>query len=325
MARLVFGLPMFRSEETIGPVLESLLGQDFADLAVVAVDDASPDETLARARRYAERDPRLIVVANPRRLGMIANWNRTLELARERFPELEYFAFASDNDLREPAWASALVRELEANPDAALAYSRFGMIDEHGRKAPAEPGRLRFETRGMTSPGRRFVATLEGMRAGPVMYGLHRRRTLDQVVEVPPTLVSDVLFLTHLSLYGTFVQAPELLWYRDRRRVTGGMTRVQRAALFADPPRSTYLPVPVQHTYWLFRRLVVEGRRPPGLSARQALAILLAGHPLHLFKYVRRLLRIALFRYGLRWFFDAVRAVLPPRLHAWLRRVLLGQ
>ena len=324
MARLVFGLPTYRSEQTLGPVIESLLAQDFAELAVVAVDDASPDRTLEIARRYAERDPRVIVEANSERLGMIANWNRTLEIARERFPGFEYFAFASDNDLREPEWASALVRELEADPDAALAYSRFGMIDEQGRKAPAEPGRLRFETRGIASPGRRFVATLDGMRAGPVMYGLHRRRTLDAVVDVPPMLASDVLFLSYLSLYGAFVQAPETLWYRDRRRVTGGMKRVQRAALFAHPPRAAYLPVPIQHTYWLFRRLLVEGRRPPGMGVREALWVVLAGHSLHLVKSARRMVRIAIYRYGLRWLFDVARAILPPRLHAWLRRLLAG-
>jgi hypothetical protein len=264
---------MYRSEETVGPVIESLLGQDLADLAVVATDDASPDGTLEVARRYAERDPRLIVEANPERLGMIGNWNRTLEIARERFPEFEYFAFASDNDLRDPEWASSLVRELEADPDAVLAYSRFGVIGSDGEKSIPVPNKWLFETRGIASRRRRFLTTLESLRAGPVMYGLHRRRTLDAVIEVQSTLLSDVLFLSHLSLYGTFVQAPETLWYRDRRQMTGAVTSVQRAALFADPPRITFRPIPVQHTYWLFQRLLVEGRRPPGFGPAAALAV----------------------------------------------------
>ena len=33
--------------------------------------------------------------------------------------------------------------------------------------------------------------------------------------------------------------------------------------------------------------------------------------------------KIAIFRYGLRWVFDAVRVVTPPRVHSWLRRVLV--
>jgi hypothetical protein len=40
-------------------------------------------------------------------------------------------------------------------------------------------------------------------------------------------------------------------------------------------------------------------------------------------RYAVRYARLAIFRYGLRWFFDAVRAVLPRRLHAWLRGALI--
>lgn len=40
-------------------------------------------------------------------------------------------------------------------------------------------------------------------------------------------------------------------------------------------------------------------------------------------RYGPRFLRIAIYRYGLRWFLDGVRAVLPARLHAWLRRQLV--
>lgn len=264
---------MYRSEQTLHAVLDSLLTQDFGDVAVVAVDDASPDRTFEVAREYAQGEPRLIAEANPERLGMIGNWNRTLEIARERFPDFEYFAFASDNDLRDPEWASTLVRELEADPEAVIAYSRFGVIDANGEKSVPVPNKWLFETRGISDLNRRFLTTLGSLRAGPIMYGLHRRRSLDAVIEVQSTLLSDVLFLSHLSLYGTFVQASETLWYRDRRQMTGAVTSVQRAALFADPPRLTYLPVPLQHTVWLFQRLLIEGRRPPGLSAARALAV----------------------------------------------------
>ena len=49
----------------------------------------------------------------------------------------------------------------------------------------------------------------------------------------------------------------------------------------------------------------------------------IAGWPVILFGSAVRYTRLAIFRYGLRWFFDAVRAIMPPRLHAWLRRVLV--
>ena len=259
---------MYRSEEFVGPVIESLLALEHESIAVIALDDCSPDGTLEIASRYAAADPRLHVEANPERLGMIGNWNRALERAYELHPDFEFFAWASDNDLREPAWASVLVRALEEDPRAALAYSRFGTIVA-GEKVVPDHAKWLFETRDLSSPFARLRTASDGLRAGPIMYGLHRRSTLDQAGNVPSVLLSDFIFLSHLSLYGTFIQSPEVLWYRDLRRTTGSSPRRQRAALFADPPPLTYLPVSLQHTAWLLERLVVRGRRPRGFGRIQ--------------------------------------------------------
>lgn len=273
MPRVVLGFPMYRSEEFVADVIESLLALDYDDFAVIASDDCSPDATLEIASRYAAADPRLVVEANPERLGMIGNWNRVLERAYDLYPEFEFFAFASDNDLREPSWISVLVRALEDDPQAALAYSRFGTIRDGEKVVPARTKWL-FESRGIAEPRKRFTATMEGMRAGPIMYGLHRRSTLSAAGNVPPVLLSDFIFLSHLSLYGTFVQAPEVLWYRDLRRTTGSSTRRQRAALFAGrPPRLTYLPVSLQHTLWLIGQMVIGTRRPAGMGRGTAFAL----------------------------------------------------
>jgi hypothetical protein len=263
---------MYRSEEFVAEVIESILSLDYDDFAVVAIDDCSPDSTFETASRYAASDPRIVVEANPERLGMIGNWNRVLTRAYELHPDFEYFAWASDNDIREPAWISVLTSALEENPRAALAYSRFGTI-ENGRKSNDRAIRWVFESRDVADPFQRLRATTKGMRAGAIMYGLHRRSTLDSAGDVPSVLLSDVLFLSHLSLYGTFVQAPQVLWYRGSRR-TGAAPRTQRAALFAGrPPLTTFLPVSVQHALWLIRRMVIAGRRPPGIGRGKALLI----------------------------------------------------
>lgn len=282
MPRVVLGFPMYRSEELVSATLDSLLTLEFDDYAVVAIDDASPDGTFDVARRRAETDPRLVVEANPRRLGMIRNWNRVLQRAYELFPDFEYFAWASDNDFRDPTWLPKLVQALEAEPNAAIAYSKFGLIKGGTREAPTN--RWLFESTTVADRIERLQKTTEGLRAGPMMYGLHRRSTLERAGNVPEVLLSDVLFLCHLSLYGTFVQIPEVLWYRGAR-TTGGRRKRQRAALFADPPATTYLPVPLQHVLWLFRTLVVEGRLPPGLGRGEAVHV----PEVYLKSWVRRL------------------------------------
>jgi glycosyltransferase involved in cell wall biosynthesis len=274
MARAVFGLPTFSSASSVEAVLKSLLGQDYQDLAVVAIDDASPDQTACLAKAVALRDPRLTVEVNPERLGMIANWNRVLERARELHPEFEYFAWASDNDLRRPDWLSALIRLLDETPDAALAYTEFGRLDPQGQITPQPPGeRRRFEFR-EPSPAERFRAVVRGFPAGSIMFGLHRRSTLETVGDIPPVVNSDVLFLSYLSLFGTFVQEPRELWYRGRQR-TGSGRRRQRRALFAGrPPVLVFGPVWLQHAAWLLRAMAA-GRRPAGIGRASAFVLIL--------------------------------------------------
>jgi glycosyltransferase involved in cell wall biosynthesis len=262
--QVVIGLPIYRSEDLIADALQSLLALDYDNFSIVAVDDCSPDATLEIARRYAATEPRLVVERNAERLGMIGNWNRVLERAYELYPDFDYFAWASDNDVREPQWISRLVDALEADPRAALAYSRFGTIADGERVAPDRPKWV-FDTREIADPVQRLKAATKGMRAGAIMYGLHRRQTLDDAGNVPPVLLSDFVFLSHLSLYGTFLQVPEVLWFRELSRRTGGTMRGQRAALFADPPARTYLPVSLQHTLWLSEKLL-RGARPEGLG-----------------------------------------------------------
>jgi glycosyltransferase involved in cell wall biosynthesis len=261
---------MYCSEALVGEVLETLLAQDCQDYAIVAIDDCSDDGTVEVASRYAARYSRLTVEANPKRLGMICTWNRVLERARELHPDFEFFAFASDNDPREPTWLSALIRELEQHPSAALAYSRFGVI-RNGARIPFS-NRWLFDSREIGDPVARMRAA-EDMPIGASMYGLHRRSTLESAGDVPSVLFSDLLFLSHLALFGPFLQHPEVLWYRGERR-TGGDRRRQRAALFGPrPPVRSFLPVSIQHVGWLARWMVLGSRRPAGIGRPQAAAL----------------------------------------------------
>jgi glycosyltransferase involved in cell wall biosynthesis len=268
MARAVLGLPTYNSQAFVGEVIESLLALRYDDFAVVAVDDCSSDSTFEITCSYADKDARLVAERNPKRLGMIGNWNRALTRAYELHPGFEYFAFASDNDLRKRSWLAALTQALEEEPSAALAYSRFGTTDMPER----EKARWLFDTREIKDPLARQRTTTGLVRAGPVMYGLHRRAILERAGGVPEVLLSDVLFLSHLALYGTFVQTSDVLWFRGERR-TGWSPSRQRRALFATPPPSTFLPVSLQHSLWLIRNMVIGSLRPDGISRATALFV----------------------------------------------------
>jgi len=222
--------PLYGSARHLSRTLESLAGQSCADFALVLVDDRSPDHTLEVARAFAERDPRVSVFRNRRRLGMLRNTALAHELGRSLYPEAAYLAYASDHDVWAPRWLARLREELETAPEAVLAYPRVNLIAENGDEAPS---RTRdFETRGQPDPRARFHAVHRHVIAGDMIYGLFRNAALDRVGPYRRVLMPDRLLLADLALLGEFHQVPEYLWSRRLPR-TMSLER-QRAAFFPD-------------------------------------------------------------------------------------------
>lgn len=72
-------IPAYNAAPWVAQAVESVRAQTFANWEVVAVDDASTDDTLAILRSFAA--PNVRVEKNAANLGMTANWNRCLALA----------------------------------------------------------------------------------------------------------------------------------------------------------------------------------------------------------------------------------------------------
>src|SRR5687768_8586869 len=72
-------IPAYNAAPWIEAAVESVRRQTFADWEIVAVDDASTDDTHALLRSFA--GPQVRVERNAQNLGMTANWNRCLSFA----------------------------------------------------------------------------------------------------------------------------------------------------------------------------------------------------------------------------------------------------
>ncbi|MEV0323517.1 bifunctional glycosyltransferase family 2 protein/CDP-glycerol:glycerophosphate glycerophosphotransferase [Streptomyces sp. NPDC050658] len=69
MTRFSVVVPAHRVQGYLRECLDSVLGQSFADLELIVVDDASPDASAAIAAQCAERDPRAQLVRAPAQAG----------------------------------------------------------------------------------------------------------------------------------------------------------------------------------------------------------------------------------------------------------------
>jgi len=77
-------IPAYNAGKTLRRTLDCVLGQTWGNLQVILADDGSGDDTVAVARRAAEEDPRLTVIAGENR-GVSATRNAALALCRGKY------------------------------------------------------------------------------------------------------------------------------------------------------------------------------------------------------------------------------------------------
>jgi len=116
----------------LGAALASALTQDVDGLELLVGDDASTDATGAVVA--ALRDPRVRYLRHPRALGVAANRNSLLAVARGR-----YVAWLDADDELLPGALAGRLELLEQLPEVAIAHGDFDVIDEHGAALPAWP------------------------------------------------------------------------------------------------------------------------------------------------------------------------------------------
>jgi glycosyltransferase involved in cell wall biosynthesis len=225
--RTVIAAPLYNHADYLPAALDSLLAQTDSDFALLLVDDGSQDQTPNIARRYEERDPRVTFHANAARLGLAGNWRRSFELARELYPDAEYFAWGSDHDLWHPRWLETLRAELDERPEVVLAYPTCERITAEGDLSHRRGG---FETVGVATPAARLRLGCRFMHAGDMVYGLLRADSLDRAGVFRPVLEPDRLLMAELAVQGRFRHVDEALW---QRRFVGTAVRArQRRAIF---------------------------------------------------------------------------------------------
>ena len=65
--------------------IESVLNQDFTNFELILVNDCSTDNTLEYMKKYAEIDPRIVIIDNPKNVGISETRNRGTKKARGEY------------------------------------------------------------------------------------------------------------------------------------------------------------------------------------------------------------------------------------------------
>jgi glycosyltransferase involved in cell wall biosynthesis len=139
-------LPCFNAEPFVAHAVESILGQTYTALELLAVDDGSSDGTRGILEAFAQRDSRVRVIANERNRGLIPTLNAGVGEARG-----ELLARMDADDIARRDRIERQVAALDARPDVGVVGTGVDVIDTHGKPVATsrvvrcrEPGGARF-------------------------------------------------------------------------------------------------------------------------------------------------------------------------------------
>ncbi|MCC6371320.1 MAG: glycosyltransferase [Bacteroidia bacterium] len=121
-------IPVYNGAEFIKVAIDSVLSQTLGDFEIIVVDNQSTDNTLELVKQYS--DSRIKIFQNPTNIGMIPNWNKTLEYATGK-----YIKILPADDLLFPNCLKMQAEVLDADVDKkiSLVCSSRHIINDQGK------------------------------------------------------------------------------------------------------------------------------------------------------------------------------------------------
>ncbi len=119
-------LPVRDGERYLAAAIHSVLAQTYREFELIVLDDGSTDGSAAIAASCA--DPRVVLVRNERKLGLVPTLNRGLDLARG-----DLVARMDADDVAEPTRLARQVARFAADASLVALGTAIDFIDAEGR------------------------------------------------------------------------------------------------------------------------------------------------------------------------------------------------
>jgi glycosyltransferase involved in cell wall biosynthesis len=204
--RVSIGMPVWNSNpEYFEAALSDVLAQDFQDFEIILSDNGSDEVSRSMYEAATKRDPRIRLHRHDTNRG--GSWNMRFVLDQAQG---DYFMWAADDDRRSPTFLGRLVDALDRNPECVTAAPLAGIIDEHDTRTKSAGMDMRYVT--SSSPAVRLLCLIATRHENIDLYGLHRRRTLQDLDMTIPSVWLDMHMTTDILLHGPIARVEEELF-----------------------------------------------------------------------------------------------------------------
>lgn len=208
---LTVGVPVFNGATYLEAAVESVLSQSYRDFELIISDNASTDETETIGRAFAARDPRVTYRRNAENIGLTANFNLLVPLARGRL-----FKWASADDVLRPGYLERCVATIEADATVVLVYPRTDFVNGDGARLDLEDPGWHLVSDDASA---RLSTAIQAGHFVNAVNGVIRTDALRRTRLLAPYPGSDYRLMAELALLGKFAEIPERLFVR---RIHGG-------------------------------------------------------------------------------------------------------
>lgn len=139
------GIPTYNRPEGLRRTLECITGQTYKNLEIIVSDNCSPNPDVERVgKEFAQKDPRVQYFRQKENFAgssdiayfitAVFNFQFVLEKATG-----EYFMWAADDDNWDPRFISTLLKLLESNKTAVIAFPHMIIFDHTHPKIESHP------------------------------------------------------------------------------------------------------------------------------------------------------------------------------------------
>ena len=215
-------MPNFNHAPFLKERMDSILAQDYSNLEIILLDDASTDDSVSILQKYAKHPKVKKLIINETNSGnTFLQWQRGMKEATG-----EYIWIAESDDVAEPTLLSRLVEAMDQK-DATLAFSNSLWIDSDGHTI-AHSVDPRWK-RNFSMPGATFIRRyLLGYsmicNASAVVFKREAARMVEMEKVTQYTASGDRLFWIQIALQGRVAYVAENLnkFRQHTHKVSGG-------------------------------------------------------------------------------------------------------
>jgi glycosyltransferase involved in cell wall biosynthesis len=180
----------YNGEKYLRQQLDSILQQTYRHFELIVVDDASTDGTLSILEEYAASDDRIHVFPAEKNLGLVANFERGLRLAKG-----DFIALSDQDDIFRNDKIELLLTALKDHPNRDLVLSDLSLIDEDDKEIAPSMWRYQRLSPKHGKPFRRLLYSNFATGCAVML----RHRLLEIALPFPPDCIVHDWWLAVVS------------------------------------------------------------------------------------------------------------------------------